>query len=53
MGMGLARAATSPTAHRELQGQAYNFVPYGVDATTERIDYDEVRDACRSANARS
>ena len=28
-----------------ISGKYFNFVPYGVDKTTERIDYDEVRRA--------
>ena len=43
MGMSLAQGGHLTHGHpKNFSGMVYNFVPYGVNLDTERIDYDEV-----------
>lgn len=35
-----------------ISGKYFNFVPYGVDSETHRIDYDKVLEITRNASLR-
>lgn len=53
MGMSLAQGGHLTHGHpKNFSGLVYNFVPYGVNLETERIDYDEVERIARECRPR-
>ena len=53
MGMSLAQGGHLTHGHpKNFSGLVYNFVPYGVNLDTERIDYDEVERIARECRPR-
>ncbi len=53
MGMSLAQGGHLTHGHpKNFSGLVYNFVPYGVNLETERIDYDEVERIAQNCQPR-